>query len=90
VAKSCPHERMLAQVKAPMLLTHHFRVIEPTTGMLLGALSDLQANKARELVAAAGQPLDYVDAPDAAHSMHAMDPQRFATILATWAQGLAG
>jgi len=89
VAKSCPHERMLAQAKAPILLTHHFRVIEPTTGMLLGALSDLQAAKARALVAAAGQPFDYVDAPDAAHSMHAADPPRFATLLSTWAHGLA-
>jgi hypothetical protein len=56
--------------------------------MLIGALSDLQAAKSRELVAAAGQPCDYVDAPDAAHSMHAADPPRFAGILSNWAQSL--
>lgn len=88
VAKSCPHERMLAQVKTPMLLTHHFQLTEPTTGMLLGALSDLQAGKVRELVTAAGQPFDYVDAPNAAHSMHAVDPPRFADILLKWAANL--
>ena len=45
---------MLASVKVPVLLTHHFRMIDEATGVLIGALSDLQAARVRELVAAAG------------------------------------
>jgi len=88
VAKSCPHERMLAQAKVPVLLTHHFRMVDPATGALMGALSDLQAAVARDIVTKAGQSCVYVDAPDAAHSMHAADPERFAKILTNWATTL--
>ncbi|HTP78512.1 MAG TPA: alpha/beta hydrolase [Rhizomicrobium sp.] len=88
VAKGCPHERMLAQTKAPMLLTHHFRMVDPETGWLLGAISDLQTKKVGDIVRAAGQPFTYVDAPDAAHSMHDADPDRFAAILTEWAASL--
>ena len=45
VAQSCPHERMLAQVKVPVLFTHHSRAIDPSTGQLVGAISDLQASQ---------------------------------------------
>jgi hypothetical protein len=31
VAASCDHERMLASVKEPVLLTHHFRAIDEAT-----------------------------------------------------------
>jgi hypothetical protein len=31
---------MLARVKVPVLLTHHFRKVDDATGGLLGALSD--------------------------------------------------
>ena len=88
VAKSCPHDLMLAQAKVPILLSHHFRTVDPATGMLFGALSDLQAAKAGELVTGAGQRFDLADAPDAAHSMHASDPPRFATLLTDWVKGL--
>ena len=36
VGQSCPHERMLAQVKVPVLLTHHARAINQATGQLVG------------------------------------------------------
>jgi pimeloyl-ACP methyl ester carboxylesterase len=85
VAQTCPHERMLAQVKCPVMLSHHSRMIDPTTGVIIGALSDLQAGMARKIVTDAGQPFEYVDAPDAAHSMHAADPPRFAKMLKEWA-----
>ncbi len=88
VAQSCPHETLLAQVKVPVLLTHHFRIVNPETGTLLGALSDLQAAKVRELVGAAGVAIEYVSLPDAAHAMHAADPERFAQVVAGWAQRL--
>jgi pimeloyl-ACP methyl ester carboxylesterase len=88
VAQSCPHQRMLAQVKVPVLFTHHFRRIDPSTGHLIGAISDLQVTKARELIAAAGQPFEYVDLPTAAHTMHQADPALFAKVLGDWAKGL--
>ena len=84
VAKSCPHETLLAQVKVPVLLTHHARHVFPETGNLMGALSDIQAAKVRELVAAAGAPIEYASLPDAAHAMHAADPERFAQVVSTW------
>jgi pimeloyl-ACP methyl ester carboxylesterase len=88
VAQSCPHETLLAQVKVPVLLTHHARIVMDN-GNLMGALSDLQAAKVRELVAAAGVPIAYESLPDAAHAMHAADPERFAKIVGEWAKRLA-
>lgn len=88
VARNCPHERMLAQVKVPVLFTHHGRKIDPHSGALVGAISDFQASKVRELVTAAGQRFEYVDCPDAAHTMHANDPERYARILGDWAKKL--
>ncbi len=90
VAASCPHEVMLSQVKVPVLLTHHARHVIPDTGNLLGALSDLQAAKVRALVEEAGVPIDYVSLPDAAHAMHAADPERFARVVTDWAKTLPG
>jgi pimeloyl-ACP methyl ester carboxylesterase len=88
VALGCPHERMLAQVKVPVLFTHHSRAIDPATGQLAGAISDLQASKVNEIVTAAGQPIEYVSLPDAAHAMHQADPARFAQVLTAWAKKL--
>ncbi len=88
MALSCPHERMLAQVKGPVLFTHHNRAIDPATGQLVGAISDVQAAKVNEIVTAAGQSFEYVSLPDAAHAMHQADPGRFAQVLTTWATKL--
>jgi pimeloyl-ACP methyl ester carboxylesterase len=88
VAQSCPHERMLAQAKVPVLFTHHARAIDPATGRLSGALSDVQAAKVREIVTATGQRVEYVSLPDAAHAMHQADPARFAQVLTTWTRTL--
>jgi pimeloyl-ACP methyl ester carboxylesterase len=88
VAQSCPHERMLAQVRVPVLLTHHARTVNPATGQLSGAMSDVQAAKVREIVTAAGQPFEYVSLANAAHAMHQADPARFAQALTTWARTL--
>ncbi|MGH6910898.1 MAG: alpha/beta fold hydrolase [Phenylobacterium sp.] len=85
VALNCPHHRMLAQVKTPMLFTHHMRFVDPASGALIGAISDFQVEKVGELVKGAGQPFELVQAPDAAHGMHAVEPQRFADILSRWA-----
>jgi pimeloyl-ACP methyl ester carboxylesterase len=88
VAASCDHERMLASVKVPVLFTHRFRQVDETTGALMGAISDLQAARARELVEGAGQPLQYASFPEMPHSMHAADPPLFARTVAEWAVGL--
>ena len=86
---SCDHERMLGSVKVPILITHHFREIDPGTGALMGAVSDQQVARARELIRAAGQLCDVVDAPDMAHSMHQHDPERFMTTVLEWSTQLA-
>ena len=88
VGASCPHEAMLAQVKVPVLLTHHARMVFPDSGNLFGALSDLQAAKVCEIVRAAGTAIKYLSLPDAAHAMHFTDPARFAKAISGWAKGL--
>jgi pimeloyl-ACP methyl ester carboxylesterase len=85
MAASCDHEGMLRSVKAPVLLTHHFRKVDPETGFLIGALSDLQANRVRELLAEAGATVDYRSFDRMGHSMHGQDPSLFAGTLLDWA-----
>ena len=84
VAARCDHARMLASVKVPVLLTHHFRQVDEQTGQLMGALSDLQAAHTRELIVGAGQSVDYRSFPEMGHSMHGQDPQLFADTLIDW------
>lgn len=88
VSQSCPHDRMLRQVRVPVLFTHHARAIVEKTGVLVGAISDFQADKVVELVTSAGQPIEYVSLPDAAHAMHAADPPRYVKVLCNWADKL--
>jgi pimeloyl-ACP methyl ester carboxylesterase len=89
VAASCDHARMLASVRAPVLFTHHFRAVDGETGRLMGAISDLQAGRVREIIAAAGQPVKYVSFPHMAHSMHGQDPALFARTVAEWSLTLS-
>lgn len=84
----CDHERMLAAVRVPILITHHYREIDPETGALMGAVSDQQVRRARELITAAGQPCEVLDVPDMVHSMHRRDPELFTRTLAAWAESL--
>jgi pimeloyl-ACP methyl ester carboxylesterase len=84
VAASCDHERMLAAVRVPVLLTHHFRAVDASTGGVLGALADVQAARVRELVEEAGQKLDYRSFPAMGHSMHGQDPKLFVETLLDW------
>ena len=80
---------MLASVKVPVLLTHHFRVVEETTGMLMGALSDLHAARVRALIEGAGQTVEYRSFPQMGHAMHQQDPKLFAATLVEWAAKLS-
>ena len=88
VAASCDHARMLARVKVPVLFTHHFRRVDEQTGNLMGAISDLQAQRVGELVRAAGQSFDYQTFPAMGHSMHGQDPELFTRTLVSWAATL--
>lgn len=85
VAAACPHDLMLAQVKTPVLMTHHARMVLSDDGRLMGALSDTQAARACAIMREAGAAVDYVSLPDAAHAMHAAQPERFAGVVRDWA-----
>ena len=86
---SCDHERMLRSVKVPVLFTHHFRMVHEPTGALMGASSDLQVERVRQLVTEAGQPFEYLSFPDVPHSMHGSDPKLYVDTLVGWASTLA-
>ena len=79
---------MLASVKVPVLLTHHFRRIDDATGHLLGAIADHQAQYVRRLVEAAGQSFTYRSFPEMPHSMHGSDPGLYARTVTDWASAL--
>jgi pimeloyl-ACP methyl ester carboxylesterase len=84
---SCPHDKMLAKVKTPILMTHHHRAFHPS-GDFIGSLSDHQAQKAQEIMSSAGVKVDYQSYPEAHHMMHQMDPTLFANVLTEWAATL--
>jgi pimeloyl-ACP methyl ester carboxylesterase len=86
----CDHATMLGQVKVPVLFTHHFHQRDEESGMELGAISDLQVNRVRQLVTGAGQDFAYRSFPDMPHSMHGHQPELFARTVTEWAAGLDG
>ncbi len=88
VAATCDHATMLANVKVPVLLTHHFHMEDPS-GTLMGALSDIGATKAKELVEAAGQPFEHQLFPTMGHFMHSIDPPLFAKTITDWVGSLS-
>ena len=81
---SCDHAGMLTRVTVPVLLTHHFHTVDEQTGRLIGAYSDEQARRARELVTAAGQRIEYRSFPDMPHSMHEHDPKQYVDTVLDW------
>ena len=50
----------------------------------MGALSDLQANRVRELLTEAGVAVDYRSFERMGHSMHGQDPSLFARTVVDW------
>jgi pimeloyl-ACP methyl ester carboxylesterase len=88
VAASCDHERMLRSVKVPVLLTHHFRMVDETTGELMGAMADVQAQRVQELLGQAGVTVDYRSFPTVGHSMHGTEPDLYVDTLVDWAGSL--
>jgi pimeloyl-ACP methyl ester carboxylesterase len=85
---ACDHERMLGAVRVPVLITHHYRELDPETGALMGAVSDQQVARARALIGAAGQRCEVLDLPQMAHAMHRHDPERFTDTILQWSRGL--
>ncbi|KAJ9149778.1 Epoxide hydrolase 4 [Pleurostoma richardsiae] len=81
---NCDHEAMLKQVKVPVLFTHHFRKIDPDSGNLVGALSDIQAKNVQRLVEGAGRSFTYKSFPTQPHSMHGHDPVTYVTAITEW------
>lgn len=88
VSQFCNHKTMLENVKVPVVLTHHFNLVVPFINFLVGALSDNQAEKVRELIEGAGQRFTYVSLPFAQHRLHYADPQRYCEILTKWVREL--
>jgi pimeloyl-ACP methyl ester carboxylesterase len=83
VGASCDHERMLRAVKVPVLLTHHFRMVDEG-GLLMGAMSDVHAARVRSLLDEAGVPVDYRSFESMGHSMHGQDPKLYVDTLVDW------
>ena len=88
VAAACDHERMLQSVKVPVLLTHHLRVVDEATGMLMGAMTDQQAQRVQDLLTAAGVPVEYRSFPTMGHAMHDQDPQLYVDTVLEWVASL--
>ncbi len=88
VAASCDHERMLRSVRVPVLLTHHFRTVDESMGMLMGAMTDQQAQRVRDLLSGAGVAVDYRSFPAVGHSMHDEQPDLYVDTIVDWVESL--
>ena len=84
----CDHARMLSAVRTPVLFTHHFNRIDDVTGRLVGASTEQQVDRARQLIQEAGQHFTYRSFPDMPHSMHGADPGLFSSLVIEWVQSL--
>lgn len=84
VAQNCDHETMLAHVKVPVLFTHHFRMHDPVTGNLIGAISEQQVRHVQRLVEQAGNSFTYRSFPQMPHSMHGHQPQTYVDTVTAW------
>ena len=89
VGASCDHEQMLRSVKVPhVLLTHHFRHVDESSGTLMGALADVQAARVQELLRGAGATVEYRSFPTVGHSMHGTEPDLYVETLLAWTDSL--
>ncbi|MER7173498.1 alpha/beta hydrolase [Streptomyces mesophilus] len=81
------HATLLAQVKTPVLLTHHFHMTDPETGQLMGAMTDIQAAQARRLLESTGRPVTFTPL-DAPHTMHEPMAQQYTDVITDWIKTL--
>ncbi len=80
---------MLRSVKVPsVLLTHHMRIIDESSGFLLGAMSDQQATRVQDLLTSTGVVVDYRSFPDVGHSMHGDRPELYVETLLDWVKSV--
>jgi pimeloyl-ACP methyl ester carboxylesterase len=80
---------MLRSVKVrSVLLTHHMRITDESSGFLLGAMSDQQAQQVQTLLAGAGVDVEYRSFPDVGHSMHGDRPELYAETLLDWVKSI--
>ena len=85
IGASCDHERMLRAVKVRnVLLTHHLRVVDEQSGVLMGALADVQAARVQALLQEAGVEVTYRSFPAAGHSLHGTQPDVYVDTLLEW------
>ncbi len=89
VAQNCDHETMLAHVKVPVLLTHHFRMHDPVTGNLIGAISEQQVHHVQRLVELTGNSFTYRSFSQMPHSMHDHQPQTYVDTVTAWLDTLS-
>jgi hypothetical protein len=54
----------------------------------MGAISDLQVDRVRQLVTEAGNAFEYHSFPQMGHSMHGQDPPLYVDTLTAWARNL--
>jgi pimeloyl-ACP methyl ester carboxylesterase len=81
---------MLRSVKvSSVLLTHHMRITNDASGFLLGAMSDPQAQRVRDLLTGAGVEVEYRSFPDVGHSMHGDRPALYVETLLDWVKSIA-
>lgn len=89
VGTSCDHERMLRSVKVrSVLLTHHMRIADDSSGFLLGAMSDQQAQRVQALLTGAGVNVEYRSFPDVGHSMHGDRPELYVETILDWVKSM--
>ncbi|MFG2803440.1 alpha/beta hydrolase [Streptomyces pseudovenezuelae] len=81
------HATLLAQVKTPVLLTHHFHMTDPDTGRLMGAMTGIQAAQARRLLESSGQQVTFTEL-DAPHTMHDPMAQQYTDVITEWLKAL--
>jgi len=88
VGAACDHADMLTKVKCPVLFTHHFRIVNEETGMLLGASTDQQVDQVERIITAAGQPFTRLSFPEMGHNMHLQDPELYVHTVVEWVETL--
>ncbi|CAK7219894.1 hypothetical protein SCUCBS95973_003975 [Sporothrix curviconia] len=87
IGTSCDHQTLLTQVKksTPVFMTHHFAANDPTTGNLLGAVSDTQVGYVQDLIAANGNgSFTLQDFPTASHNLHGTQPAVYVEAITSW------
>ena len=64
------------------------RVSDEKSGFLLGAMSDQQAQRVRDLLTGAGVKVEYRSFPDVGHSMHGDRPELYVETLLDWVKSI--